>query len=188
MCGAERRADEKVCEIQAMDDTDADEVSTEDSGVLTPNHPVEESTRHRLKWVTQAREYRLPSKIGTLWDEETLELKPLNPPPIHTFSSTPKHGRSILLGFGTLLTLLTHQILTIQVDKYKVSCWRDGSNCALTTKPPALPLWHLTPPSLRRIRHLPRKHHANHQSSRTRERSLTFGSSARYQEAAKARE
>lgn len=96
--------------------------------------------------------------------------------PIHTFSSTPKHGRSILLGFGTLLSLLTRQILTIQVDKYKVSCWRDGSKCPLTTKPLALPLWHPTPPSLRRIRHLPRKHHTNHQSSCTRKkRSLTFG-------------
>jgi len=39
--------------------------------------------------------------------------------------------------------------MNIQVDKYKVSCQRDGSECALTTKPPVLPLQHLTPPALR---------------------------------------
>ena len=73
----------RFAKFKAMDDTDADEVSTEDSGVLTPNNPVEESTRHRLKWVTQVCEYWLPSKVDTLWDEETLELKP------HLF--TPSH-------------------------------------------------------------------------------------------------
>ena len=34
---------------KAIDDTDADKVSAEDSGVVTPNRPVEESTRHPLK-------------------------------------------------------------------------------------------------------------------------------------------
>ena len=36
MCGAERRADEKA-KSKAVDDTDADKVYAEDSGVLTPN-------------------------------------------------------------------------------------------------------------------------------------------------------
>jgi len=52
-----------------------------------------------------------------------LELKAdksLNPPTIHSLSPTPKPGRIVLLGSGpgqpTLLTLLTHQILTTHAD------------------------------------------------------------------------
>lgn len=59
-----------------------------------------------------------PSKLSTLSDEEVLEPtadKPLNPPTIQAFSPTPKRGR-IILGSGTLLTLLTHQILTIHLN------------------------------------------------------------------------
>ena len=61
----------------------------------------------------------------------------------------------------------------------------------LTTKPPVLPLWHPTPPSLRRIQHLPQKYHTNRQSSRTKKEALPdlqicyAEASARYQEAAK---
>ena len=61
--------------FKAMGDTDADEVSTEDSGVLTPNRPVEESTRYHLKWVAQVSEYWALSKLATLSDEEMLELR-----------------------------------------------------------------------------------------------------------------
>jgi len=36
----------RLATSKAMDGTDADEVSAEDSGVLTPNRPVEEPTLH----------------------------------------------------------------------------------------------------------------------------------------------
>ena len=41
----------RLAKSKAMDNT---KVSTEDSGVHTPNRPLEQSTRHRLKWVAQA--------------------------------------------------------------------------------------------------------------------------------------
>jgi uroporphyrin-III C-methyltransferase len=113
----------RLAKSKTMDDTDADEVSAEDSGVLTPNRPVEEPTLHRLKWVAQVSEYWPLSKLATLSEEEMLELtvdKPLNPPTIHSLSPTPKPGRIVLLGSGpghpALLTLLTHQILTTHAD------------------------------------------------------------------------
>ena len=72
VCGAERRADEKA-KSQAVDDTDADKVSAEPSGVLPPNPAVEESTRHRLKWLAQVSEFWPLSKLATHSDEEMLE-------------------------------------------------------------------------------------------------------------------
>ncbi|EDR13104.1 uncharacterized protein LACBIDRAFT_322550 [Laccaria bicolor S238N-H82] len=102
-----------------MDDIDADEVPAEDSDVLTPDRSIEQPTRHRLKLIAQVSEYWLLSKLATVSDEQMLELtvdKPLNPRHIHAFSPTPKIWRIILLGSGTLLTLLTHQMLAIHAD------------------------------------------------------------------------
>ena len=81
----------RFAKSKVMDDTDADEVSTEDSGVLTPNRPVEESTRHYLKWVAQVSEY------WPLLDEEMLELtgdKPLNHHPFTPSRPLPNAGES----------------------------------------------------------------------------------------------
>ena len=105
-----------------VDDTNADEVSTDSSGVLTPNRPIEEPTLHRLKWVAQVREYWALSKLPTLSEEEMLELTADKP--LHSLSlPTSKPRCIILLGSGpghlsllTLLTLLTHQILNTHVD------------------------------------------------------------------------
>ena len=101
----------------AMDDTDEDELSAGDSRVTA-------LFRHRLKSVAQVSKYWPLSKLATLSDEEILEPtadKPLNPPPIHTLSPTPKLGRIVLLGsehgLPTLPNLLTDQILTIHVDR-----------------------------------------------------------------------
>lgn len=56
----------RLTKPKAMDDTDADEVSTKDGDVLIPNRPVEQLTRHRLKLVAQVRQYGLLSKLDTL--------------------------------------------------------------------------------------------------------------------------
>jgi len=93
----------RLAKSKAMDDTDADEVSAEDSGVLTPNRRVEQSTRLRLKRVAHVSKCWPLSKIATLSDNGMIELaadKPLNPPPIHAILPTPKHGRIIPLGSG----------------------------------------------------------------------------------------
>ena len=50
---------------KAMDDTDADEVFTENSGVLPPNRPVKQSVRHHLTWVTHVGEYWPVSKLAS---------------------------------------------------------------------------------------------------------------------------
>ena len=109
----------RLAKSKAMDDTDVDEVSAEDSGT---NRLVKQSTRHCLKWVAQlVSEYWPLSKLlATLSDEERLEPtadRPVNPSPIHTLSATRKRRRIVLLGSGhghsALLTLFTHQILAI---------------------------------------------------------------------------
>ena len=87
----------RLAKSKAMDDTDADEVSTNDSSVLTPNRPVEESTRHYLKWVAQVSEYWPLSELAILLDEEMLELtadKPLNHHPFTRSRPLPNAGES----------------------------------------------------------------------------------------------
>ena len=76
-------------------------MSIQDSGVLTPNRSVEESTRHCLKWVARAILATLQTSypLGRS-DARADGGQPLIPPPIHAFSSTPKRGRIVLLGSG----------------------------------------------------------------------------------------
>ena len=120
MCGANVGRMRRLAASKAMDDT---KVSTEYSGVLTPDPPVEQSARHRLKWVAQVSEYWRLSKLATFSGEEMLGPtadKPLNRLLTHTLSPTPTLGRIVLLGSGhghpALLNLLTDQILTIHAD------------------------------------------------------------------------
>ena len=112
----------RLAESKAMDDTAADEVSTKDNSVLTPNRPVEESTRHHLKWIAQVSEYWPLLKQATLLDEEMLALtadKPLNHHPFTPSRPLPNAGELFCWALGSdpaLLTLLTHQILIIYAD------------------------------------------------------------------------
>ena len=43
----------RLVKSKVINDADADEVSAENFGVPTPNPPVEESTRHRLRQLAQ---------------------------------------------------------------------------------------------------------------------------------------
>lgn len=112
-------------------------ICDEDSGHLTPNHPVPargpsetplEAARRRMKWVAQVSEYWPISKIAHMSQENMAEVL-LGENPESTISEAqnsrhaiaiPKRGRILLVGSGpghpSLLTIATRNALTKLAD------------------------------------------------------------------------
>jgi len=112
----------RLAKLKTMDDTDADEVSADGSGVLTPNRPVEEPNLHRLKWVTQVSEYWPLSKLASLSEEEMLELTADKPDP------PPNPGASSSLALGPDTPPSSPSSHTISSIPPRTSCWRTNSS------------------------------------------------------------
>ena len=99
----------RLAKSKTVDDTN---VSTENSGVLTPNRPVEQSARHRLKWVAPLQTSYLLGRRDARG--QTSEPITHSHPPAH--SHTRANCPAGLWARTPLLNLLTDQILTIHAD------------------------------------------------------------------------